>query len=807
MSVMGKALLKNFRIGSDVIDAVADSLELEKEMAEPITIVFPSASVGTPDETPPPVGSKQNNLEDKALSFVSEVSLRSVADWFRRNLEASEDAKAYLERRKIADWTILERLECGYSDGSLSSSLSVVQRSGLKECGILDKTGSEVFTGCLVFPLKNSSGEIVSFYGHKIDDSVVSKNVFLQGNIRGLVNREVLSLWREEIILTENVLDAVSFLVMGIERVLPCYGKDGFTDEHLSALKDAHVKKVVLAFASIHLASRLANEGFAVSTIACEDGKDWNEAFLNGCTKEDIGILVSEAAVTEAKCITRWDWNASGKRWELFKDGITYKAMGSTKRLGSSMRLSVRIERDGKRFLDHVDLYSARSRLSFREQSALALGVEGAVVEQDLLSLLDQLEAEAEESDEKMNASPPLTSEERALGLTLLESKTIFEDIVRDMEELGHVGEDANKLLVYLAASSRKLSSPVSVVVASASAAGKSFLIDTVRRLMPSDDVVNLTSLSDQALNYMGEGTLMHKLLILGEAVHNEVVEHQIREMLSSRCLSRMVVTKDEKTGKLSSSLVKQDALVSLMMSTTRASMNAENASRYLLVHADESDEQTKRIHERQNRAYTFDAMKRNADTVPFIIRKHIAAQRLLENITIVNPYSSDTEFPYRLMRSRRDNKQLQDLVSSVCFLRQYQKEKKTRDGITFIECDEADVETAWSLFRIAVMKASFLELPESLVRLYEDIRVLCRSIADSSGITSLEVKFDQGQLRRRIHYLGAESVKKYLRLLVSLEYIAFSGNGVRGQRARYQLIADESLEVMAGFDEITKSG
>lgn len=762
---MARSLLKDFRIGSDVIDAVVESLA--------VTEILPGETEAAP--------------------------LRSVALLYSRNLEANALAKEYLEERGLDDWRILSRLGCGYSDGTLPAMLSPSQRALLITCGALDAQGQETLAGSVVFPLKDERGEVVGFYGRRISASEGAEDIYLAGEGTGLINREALSLWREEIIVTESVLEAVRLLVLGIERVLPLYGEDGFTDEHLRALKDAHVKKVVLSCASAPLAQRLKAEGFAVATLSGESA--------TALSREEYEVLVGEAPVSGGEGPARWDWNESAQRWELYKGDLVYKATGSTRRLGTSLRLSVRVEREGVRFLDHVDLYSARSRLSFREQSASRLAVEGALVEQDLLALLDQLESDAEEGAQRKAERTPLSAEETELGLSLLRSPSLFEDIIGDMEAIGHVGEEENKLLVYLAASSRKLTSPVSVVVASASAAGKSFMIDTVRRLMPADEVVNLTSLSDQALNYMGEGTLLHKLLILGEAVHNEVVEHQIREMLSSRCLSRMVVTKDEKTGKLSSTLVKQDAIVSLMMSTTRSSMNAENASRYLLVHADESDEQTQRIHEKQNRAYSFEAMRSAAEAVPRIIRKHHAAQRLLERITIVNPYASDTEFPYRLMRSRRDNKQLQDLVVAVCFLRQYQKKKKEQDGIVYIECDPTDVEIAWRLFRTAVMKASFLELPESLVRLYEDIRALCRASADVTGISSLEVKFDQGQLRRRIHYLGAESVKKYLRLLVSLEYISLSGSSLRGQRARYQLIADESLESMAGFDEITKSG
>ena len=119
------------------------------------------------------------------------------------------------------------------------------------------------------------------------------------------------------------------------------------------------------------------------------------------------------------------------------------------------------------------------------------------------------------------------------------------------MEALGYVGEDLNKQLVYLAASSRKLQEPICLLLLSQSSSGKSLLVDTVRRLIPEEELIAVTSLSDQALNYLPEGALEHKFLVLGEAVHSEAVEHQIREMLSSRQLSRMVTVKDETTGKM----------------------------------------------------------------------------------------------------------------------------------------------------------------------------------------------------------------------------------------------------------------
>jgi hypothetical protein len=147
-------------------------------------------------------------------------------------------------------------------------------------------------------------------------------------------------------------------------------------------------------------------------------------------------------------------------------------------------------------------------------------------------------------------------------------------------------------------------------------------------------------------LNYLGEGGLLHKFLILGEAVHSEVVEHQIREMLSAHELSRLVTIKDPKTGELRSAMVRSPVAVSAVMSMTSEGTNAENALRVFVVGADERCEQTRRIHAAQRANYSLERHSGGPGEVPRIIAAHRAAQRLLKHRLIVNPSRRALEVP-----------------------------------------------------------------------------------------------------------------------------------------------------------------
>ena len=78
----------------------------------------------------------------------------------------------------------------------------------------------------------------------------------------------------------------------------------------------------------------------------------------------------------------------------------------------------------------------------------------------------------------------------------------IFQTILEDYEKLGMVGEDHNKLMCYLAATTRLMEKPLNILVLSSSGAGKSTLQDKTLKLMPPEDVIRTSAISDKALFY-----------------------------------------------------------------------------------------------------------------------------------------------------------------------------------------------------------------------------------------------------------------------------------------------------------------
>ena len=765
------------------------------------------------------------------------VTLNTVADYYHRRLFENRAALDYLAGRGFTDTRLFTRFHIGFSDGSILEKLSESHKTSLVQSGIISDRGKEHFTGCITFPIFDDMDQAVGLYGRKIllpSHGITGRgaggegipHLYLKGKHRSVFNRKASKVY-DEIILTESIIDALSLISLGFENTQGLYGTNGFTDEHLSILKDDRVKRVILALdadeagrnAAEKLKEKLCTEGFAVKVITpaasspsalagispvrggdeAEGGlKDWNEYLAAGGSREAIAEAIDAAEIFTAKEEERSFKAEKDHLGIVFTvSGTTYRITGIKEMFISSLRVNIRAnDSGGAKYYDNLDLYSARSRTTYAANMGKAFDIEPARIEKDLIAILEYLEAERDRhllAGSGTQKEVPLTPEERELGLSFLKSPDMFTQIVEDMDVLGYVGEDLNKQLMYIAATSRKLDDPVSVMVISESASGKSLLIDTVARLIPPDEVISVTSLSEQALNYMEE--MNHKFVSLGEIVHSETIEHQIREMLSKKELSRLVTTKEGQTGRMVTKRVKIPAAVSLAMSGTRYNMNPENTSRCFVVNTDESREQTRRIQQQQRKKkYSLERDHEKKYLVPGIIAKHHAAQKLLWPVTIVNPFGGYLDFPDTLMRTRRDHDRFIDLIACVCFLRQYQKEVMSVTGVEYVECDLADYEIAYRIMVSGVLGSSLLEIPRGAVELYNALRELARDRAKEQGIEPHEAGFTQRDVREHAG-LGQMWVKRNIRVLVDYEYVVTVRGGSARSKGHYRIREDAPME------------
>jgi DNA primase catalytic core len=760
-----------------------------------------------------PVEKKSKQEKTDNPQELPAITITDIAAYYHKQFYESGEAIQYLIKRGITNTGLYERFQIGFADGSIIGKISDKQKEELARIGILrrreDGTYSDHFHNCIVFPITDPSqnsgqapGHVVGMYGRRIAD-YEPKHLYLPGPHRGIFNHKASKVYNE-IILVESIMDALSLIQIGIENVQPLYGTNGFTAEHLQTLKDDNVKTIVLALdndeagrkASEALKTKLLDEDFSVKTIFPKLKKDWNEELLEGLDKETFHLLIEEA-ISEKKEEPAKDFTVTNEGIkDIFKaESITYEIVGAKELFVTNLRVNVKAIYGGESYYDNADLASGRSRRALSETLAQLFAVEYRIVERDLMRILDHYAGERDRKLAEINnvsKAKELTDEERELGLSFLMNPDMFGEIIRDLDTLGYVGEDLNKILLYLCASSRILDDPISVMIVSQSASGKSLLVSTIEKLLPPEDVISATSLSDQALNYIV--SMLHKFFNLGEAVYSEEIEHQIRDMLSLHMLSRHVAVKDEKTGRTTTEQMKTPAIVAAVMTTTRQNINPENASRFFMINTDESKEQTRRIHAAQRGKYTLEQYRINNEVAPDIIRKHQAAQRLLKKIAIANDFMQYLDFPDTIMRVRRDHARFIDLIACVCFLRQYQKELKNNGSFDYIECGIEDYRIAYNIMINGVLASSMIELPKSAAELYNNLRELAKKQAGKKNLKVNEVTFTQRELREQTGF-GQSWIRENLRKLVEYEYISVQRNFKRGERGSYRLKDDSDIE------------
>ena len=470
------------------------------------------------------------------------------------------------------------------------------------------------------------------------------------------------------------------------------------------------------------------------------------------------------------------------------REGVTYQARVHSLQLGR-LRATVKATKGDAFHVDTIDLYASRSRSEYARRAGKLLGMEPEPVEAALLAFVVLAEQAAEANATESEPSAPVVSEaERVEALALLRCRDLLDQAARDIDALGYVGEEVNKRLLYLVAVSRKLEDPLSAIVLSQSGAGKSGLTEVIERLCPPEDVVLLTRLTPQSLYYTEPGFLDRKLVIVEERYGSIEADYSIRVLQSRKKLIAAAPVKDPQTGNMRTKVFTVEARAAFIEATTASSVNHENATRCFELMMDETEAQTRRIHERQRLLRTGRGVELRKEAAA-ITRRHWNAQRLLEPLPVVIPFADRLSFPSSWMRTRRDHARFLNLIEVSAFLHQHQRERTAESAIV---ASLADYEVAYGLAG-EVLRETLCDLKRPLREALQRIQEL--AVKGEGSVTRREV--------REALAVPDSTVRRWLADLVELEYLVASdgGKGGAGKTTRYQLVSrDAKDELVIGL-------
>lgn len=473
-----------------------------------------------------------------------------------------------------------------------------------------------------------------------------------------------------------------------------------------------------------------------------------------------------------------------------------WRVKGLPKNLAAGiLKVNVMVSQGDRFHVDTFDFYAARPRGVFTQQAAGELRVPEEEIKVEAGRVLLKLEQLHDEQTKKAlapaePAHPEMTDDERATALELLRAPELIERILADFGRCGMIGEEINVLTAYLAATSRKLESPLGVVIQSGSAGGKSAVMDAVLAFMPDDHKVQYSAVTGQSLYYMGKDSLKNKVLAIAEEQGAQRASYALK-LLQSEGELVIASTGQDSNGNLITKDYRVEGPAALITTTTQIDLDEELMNRCLVLAVDEGRDQTAAIHEAQRTKRTFEGLQAKEEKTD-ILALHRNAQRLLQPLAVVNPYADRLTFLDNRTRTRRDHEKYLTLIDTIALLHQHQRQIRTftrgERTISYIEATRADIVRATALAH-EVLGRSLDELPPQTRRLLNLIRQMVTERAAAHKCKPADIRFSRRELREFTGQ-GDTQLRLHLDRLTRLEYV-LTHSGRRGQNFVYELLHD----------------
>ncbi len=760
----------------DVIDFVLHMERCDKRTAILRAKELCGQSLTTPVATPEPV--------------TPALDIGTIYTSARAALEKHKAAQAYCEGRALRFWALIG--------------------IGYKSRRTPDKWGR----GCIVFPLRDRANFPVSLYGRAIKGAGHYYTAGRRGLFPNYPKPETQTL-----LLTESVIDAATleyytFSVDGL-ALLALYGTNGLTVEHRTAIAELpRLREIILALdndaagrtaterltAELHaLRPRLTitrlplPEGADVNQVAVAAGTDLVERFEELLVGREVLLRPTElasrsatglasaspASAPDTSTFVRAEFDTTVPHNLRYRSTTaTYEVKGGIRTADKdldSLKVTLAIRnQEGRRSRQKLDLYEDKQIGKAAREVADRLGLRADLIELDLDRLTEALEAHREtlRDGARANRTGKVTvgGADRGRCLDFLRQPDLLDRINAEIERAGIVGEENNRLLLFVVASSYATAQPLHALIQGASGSGKTRLLSTVADMIPTEEVERYTRVTEGSFYNGGEYDFCNKLLCFEDLDGlKEEALFAVRELQSNGIIRGATSVKDELGNNARANRVIRGPIASLAC-TTKAEVYEDNISRCFVVAVNESAEQSRKIIDYQNRWSAGRVDRAGERAVRGFLQNCL---RLLDPLEVVNPYAERIRLPREAHKIRRLNELYQCFVRQVTLLNQYQRKRDERGRLV---TEVADLRTACEvLFESIVLKVD--ELDGSLRQFFERVKSYVRRKGENYAC-------NRHELRRAIG-LGKTQQHHYLTRLVELEYLQREGFANRGFRYR----------------------
>lgn len=523
-----------------------------------------------------------------------------------------------------------------------------------------------------------------------------------------------------------------------------------------------------------------------VALVELPDGDNLNDTWLKYGTEGVAEFINSYTTIQKPKEGLKIlnDYKIS------FEGNVgTYLVIGRLSMDMQNMKISLQIiDSTGRKHRLKIDLFEFTHVQYQCKELSEKQGLDYDTLEDDLTQLTNLLEtyrdalfeAEINPIAEQYSVKE-LTPKASEKAVEFLSKAQLLENIDKLLEQTGIIGEQDNRMLLFVIASGYKMPYLLHALIQGTSGEGKSHLLNSIAECMPQEDVMNTTRITKKSLYHYKEKELTNKLILIQDFEGlDEEAQFAFREMQSAKFLTSSTVVKDifgQNRGKLK----QVKAHFASLVATTKAEVYYDNISRSVVVGVDESQEQTLKIIQAQNKKIAGVTDKEKEQQAKQLLRN---CMRVLKSYEVVNPFADKLMLPLEAKMLRRLNSQFQNFVSQITILHQYQRKTDSKGRLV---TTKADIEKAVEIFFSAIM-IKVDELDGSTRQFFEKMKQYVKK--QTKGTTH---RFTAREIRQEIN-ISKTTNFKYFTTLQELEYIQVVEGSIN-KGFKYVIVYWDNLE------------
>lgn len=353
------------------------------------------------------------------------------------------------------------------------------------------------------------------------------------------------------------------------------------------------------------------------------------------------------------------------------------------------------------------------------------------------------------------------------------------------IEKAGMVGEESSRKLLFVIASSYKTSTPLHSLVQGSSGSGKSHLINLIGQCFPPEDILSMTRVTSKSFYHYNKDELVNKLILIQDYDGlDEEAQYAFRQLQSAGNISSSTTYKD-RYGNLISAVKTVKSNFASLLATSHAELHYDSMSRCMIAGIDESEEQTLKIIEYQNKKLSGQIENKVEQEAKTFLQNII---RSIKTMEVVNPYADKIALPLQAKMLRRLNSHYQCFVKQITILHQYQRETDRQGRLIAIP---EDLKIACDiLFNAIMLKVD--DLDSSLRQFFDRLKAFIKPMTNGKPT---EAVFTQRDVRLALKVSKTQCFR-FMEDLELLEYVQKTG-GYANRGFKYKIVFWDDMETL----------